>query len=93
MLALLPCLLSLANGNALIKREKESLEVKSPAVGDTITLAEPRCSELSLNQHNVDRTTSDRETTKLHFSRSRKQSLVPCFAERHDRYTAFFNLA
>ena len=48
MLALFPCLLSLAYGNAPIKREKESLEVKSPAVGDTIALAEPRCNELSL---------------------------------------------
>jgi hypothetical protein len=48
MLALFPCLLSLAYGNAPIKREKESLEVKSAAVGDTIALAEPRCNELSL---------------------------------------------
>jgi hypothetical protein len=48
MLALFPCLLSLAYGNAPIEREKESLEVKSPAVGDTIALAESRCDELCL---------------------------------------------
>jgi hypothetical protein len=48
MLALFPCLLSLAYGNAPIKREKEFLEVKRPAVGDTIALAESRCNELSL---------------------------------------------
>jgi hypothetical protein len=48
MLALFPRLLSLAYENAPIKREKESLEVKSPAVGDTIALAESRCDELSL---------------------------------------------
>jgi hypothetical protein len=92
MLASLLCLLSLAYGNAPIKRERESLQVKSPAVGDTIALAEPRCNELSLTQHDVDRTTSNCETTKLHFSRSRKQSLLPYFAERHNRYTAFLNL-
>jgi hypothetical protein len=39
MLALFPCLLSLAYGNASIKREKESLEVKSAVVGDTIVLS------------------------------------------------------
>jgi hypothetical protein len=48
MLALFPCLLSLAYENAPIKREKESFEVKTPAVGDTIALAESRCNELSL---------------------------------------------
>jgi hypothetical protein len=48
MLALFPYLLSLAYGNALIKREKESLKVKTLAVGDTVTLTESRCNELSL---------------------------------------------
>jgi len=48
MLTLFPCLLSLACGNAPIKREIESLEVKRSAVGDTIALAESRCNELSL---------------------------------------------
>jgi hypothetical protein len=46
MLALIPCLLSLAYGNAPIERERELLEVKSPAVRDTIALAESRCNEL-----------------------------------------------
>jgi len=40
----------------------------------------------------MDRITSDCETTGLHFFRSRKQSLVPCFAECDNRYTAFLNL-
>jgi len=48
MLALFPCLLSLAYGNAPIKREKESLEIKSPAVGGIVALAESRCDEHSL---------------------------------------------
>ena len=48
MLTLFPFLLSLAHGNASIKRENESLELKSPAVGDTVALAESRCNELSL---------------------------------------------
>jgi len=48
LLALFPCLLSLAYENAPIKREKEFLEVKSPAVGDTIALAESRCNKLCL---------------------------------------------
>jgi hypothetical protein len=50
MLPLFPCLLSLAYGDAFpIKREKESSEVKSPTVGDTIALTEPRYDEPSLN--------------------------------------------
>lgn len=42
MLALSLCLPFLACGHAPIKREEESSEVKSPAVGDTIALTEPR---------------------------------------------------
>jgi len=49
MLALFLRLLSLAYGDTPIKREKESFEVKSSAVGDTIALAESRYDELSLN--------------------------------------------
>jgi hypothetical protein len=48
MPALFACLLSLAYRNTSIKREKESLEVKSLAVGDTVALAESRCNELPL---------------------------------------------
>jgi hypothetical protein len=62
----------------------------SPAVEDTFALAESRCDELTLTYRGC--TLSDCESTKLHFSRSRKQSLVPRFAERHNRYTAFLNL-
>jgi len=47
MLALFPCLPSLAYGNAPVKREKKSLELKSPAVADTVALAESRCDEHS----------------------------------------------
>jgi hypothetical protein len=50
MLASLPCLLSLAYGNAPIKREREFLQIKSPAVGDTIALAESQYDEPSLNK-------------------------------------------
>jgi hypothetical protein len=49
MLALFLCLLSLAYGDAPIKRKKESFEVKSPAVGDTIALAKSRYGEFFLN--------------------------------------------
>jgi hypothetical protein len=49
MLALFLRLLSLAYGGSPIKREKESFEAKSHAVGDTIASAESRYDELSLN--------------------------------------------
>jgi hypothetical protein len=49
MLALFLRLLSLAYGDSPIKREKESFEAKSHAVGDTIASAESRYDELSPN--------------------------------------------
>jgi hypothetical protein len=49
MLALSLRLLSLAYGDSPIKREKESFEAKSHAVGDTIAFAESRYDELSPN--------------------------------------------
>jgi len=48
MLALSPCLLSFAYGNAQIKRENRFFEVKSPAVGGAVALAESQCDEHSL---------------------------------------------
>ena len=48
MLALFLRMQSLAYRGSPIKREKEFLAVKRPAVGDTIALAESRCNELSL---------------------------------------------
>ena len=68
MLALFPCLLSLAYGNAPIKREKESLEVKSPAVGGTVALAESRCDEHSL-------THKDRQAARKRKDNKRKISV------------------
>jgi hypothetical protein len=64
MLVFFLCLLSLAYGEASVKREQESFQVKSPAAGDTIALAESRYDELSLNiswiapQATADRPTS-----------------------------------
>ena len=91
MLAFFPCLLSLAYGNAPIKRERESLEVKSPAVGDTIALAESRYDEISLNISWIAPQATVNWPSSVSLVQG-KQPLVPCFTERHDRYTAFLNL-